>query len=715
MKLVIVESPAKAKTISRYLGKDYKVAASMGHIMDLPKSKLGVDVEKDYEPKYTTIRGKGKIIRDLKKKLPKNKKNVYLALDSDREGEAIAAHVAEALKLEDPKRIVFHEITKDAILKAIDTPGEINKNLVEAQKARRILDRLVGYKLSELLWQKIWYGLSAGRVQSVATRFIVEREREREAFDPEEYWKVFAYLLTEDQVNLEAELSKKNDKKYVPGSGDEIKKLEKALQGSDWTISEVVEEDKKQNPSAPFTTATLQRLANSYLGYSTKRTMSVAQQLYEGIDIKGKGHVGLITYMRTDSTALANQAVKGIRKYVEETYGSEYIPSKSRKYKTKSRMAQEAHEAIRPTDFTLPPEKIKGSLNKSQFKLYKLIWERAVACQMNPLKYKTFSISVEAKDEGGDKYLFDLRVHTVTFDGFAKVIGSRLLKTQSGSYEQLSKLEKGMPLELDRLETEQKFTKPPARYTEASLVKTLEKHGIGRPSTYANIISTIQSRGYVDREGKYLFPTDVGRVVNDFLVDHFGQIVDYDFTSEVEEDLDEVAMGDMEWVPVVDKVYKPLEETIEEKKDAVDKKDVVILGEAEEKCPECGGKMVIRLGRNGKFLSCADFPKCKGMLSIDGKTPEESLDKEKYVIPGKCEECDGKMILKTGKYGTFWACENYPDCKFTLPMLLKEECPECGEALVERKGRWGKMFIGCSGYPDCKYIKKDKKKDKKED
>jgi DNA topoisomerase-1 len=713
VKLVIVESPAKAKTISRYLGDDFEVAATMGHVKDLPKSKLNVDVENDYEPTYHVIRGKGKILKELKKKLPKSKKDVYLALDSDREGEAIAAHVAQELKLKDPKRIVFHEITKNALLEAVKNPGQINDNLVDAQKARRILDRLVGYRLSELLWEKIWYGLSAGRVQSVATRFIVERERERRAFKPEEYWKVFAHLLTKEQVKLEAKLSKKNKKKYVPGSKDEIDKLKKDLDKADWKVNDVETKDKKQNPSAPFTTATLQRLANSYLGYSTKKTMAVAQQLYEGINVKGKGHVGLITYMRTDSIALANQAIKGIRKFVKNEYGEKYIPKKPRHYKTKSKTAQEAHEAIRPTDFTLSPKKLKKSLNKSQYKLYKLIWDRAVGCQMSPLRYKTFKISVKANSPNDDNYIFKLRVHTVTFDGFARVTGSRLLKTQSGSFDELSKIKKGSMLDLEKLETEQKFTKPRARYTEASLVKALEKHGIGRPSTYATIISTIQSRGYVQRDGKYLFPTDVGEVVTDFLVDHFGQIVDYDFTSEIEEDLDDIALGDKEWVPVIDKVYDPLSDKIDKKKESVKKEDVVILGDSDEKCPKCGGKMVVRLGRNGKFLSCADFPKCKGMLGMDGKTPEESLDKEKYLIPQKCEKCDGKMVLKTGKYGKFWACENYPDCKFTLPMLLKEDCPECGEKLVERKGRWGKKFIGCSGYPDCKYIKKKKKKGKK--
>lgn len=708
MKLLVVESPAKAKTIKKYLGKDFEVAATMGHIKDLPKSKLGVDVENDYETNYRVIKGKKKTISKIKKVLPDKDSDVYLALDPDREGEAIAAHVAEELKLDKPNRVVFHEITKDAVKDAVDNPKSIDENLVDAQKARRILDRLVGYKLSELLWKKIWYGLSAGRVQSVATRLIVERERERQAFDPEEYWNVFANLVSEKENKFQAKLHSKDGDKFVPANQEEIDGLLKDLEGAEWSVEKIESKDKKKGALPPFITSTLQRTANNYLGFTAKSTMAVAQQLYQGISIKGKGQTGLITYMRTDSTNLASQAVKSMRKLIKKDFGEEYVPEKPNYFRTKSRVAQEAHEAIRPTDVTLRPDDIKDSLDSRQYKLYKLIWNRAVGCQMAPMKYKDMKITVLADSKKDSKYTFQLKAQDVIFDGYAKVVGSRLLKKDE-NVQIVSDLEEGEDLECKKIDTEQKFTKPRARYSEATLVKTLEKYGIGRPSTYANIISTIQARGYVGKEGKYLFPTDVGFVVNDFLVDHFEDIVDYDFTSEIEEDLDNIAEGQKDWVPIVDKLYTPFSKTLKKKDKEVKKEDVVILGESDAKCPECGGEMVVRIGRYGKFLSCAKFPECKGMLSLEGKSMKEEADESKYVIPDKCEECGEEMVLKRGKYGKFWACSSYPDCKNTMPMLLKEKCPECGENLVERKGKWGKTFTGCSGYPDCKYIKKKKK------
>ncbi len=708
MKLVIVESPAKAKTIKRYLGKGFSVAATVGHIKDLPKSKLGVDVEKKYKPDYQVMPGKKKVISKLRKKIPRNDQNVYIACDPDREGEAIAKHVAEVFKLKKPHRVVFHEITKDAVNDAIENPRTINMDLVNAQKARRILDRLVGYKLSELLWRKIWYGLSAGRVQSVATRLIVEREREREEFKPEEYWELFANCLTDDKQDFRAEFKKRDGKKYVPGSKKEVDDLLKDVKDSDWSIKDVETKKRKQNAPPPFTTAKLQQLANNYLGYSASRTMQLAQQLYQGIDVKEKGHVGLITYMRTDSVNLAKQAINAIRKFVKGKLSDKYVPEKPNYFKAKSRLAQEAHEAIRPTHFDLPPEKVKDSLSPQQYKLYKLIWDRAVSCQMKPMEYNAITAEIETVGKSGKKYTFVLKGTEVTFDGYAKVAGSSLLNKEDA--QQVSGLEPGEDVKCKKIDTEQKFTKPKARYTEATLVKELEKHGIGRPSTYASIISTIQNRGYVDKDGRYLLPTDVGFVVTDFLMEHFDQIVDYDFTSEVEENLDNIAEGKEKWVEVVDDVYKPFDKTLEKKKKEVDKKDVVILGDSDKKCPECGGKMVVRLGRNGKFLSCAKFPECKGMLGMDGKKPSETLDYKKYEKAEKCPDCGAKMVLKTGKYGKFWACSKYPDCKGTAPLLLKEKCPECGSNLVERKGKWGKFFTGCSGYPKCKYIKKTKKK-----
>lgn len=707
MKLVIVESPAKAKTIKKYLGKGFNVAATMGHVMDLPKNDLAVDVDKNYKAKYEVIKDKKKIVRELKKLVPQKSTDVYLAMDPDREGEAIAAHVAEVLKLEKPNRVVFHEITKKAILEAIDNPGDVNKYLVEAQKTRRILDRLVGYKLSGLLWKKIWYGLSAGRVQSVTTKLIVEREKERDAFESVEFWEIDAHLREEKKKGDEfvARFVKKDGKKFVPGSKGDSGEVVKNLEDADWKVEEVSTKKKQQKPSPPFTTATLQRLANSYLGYSTKRTMQLAQQLYQGVRISGRGRIGLITYMRTDSTVLAGQAIDAIRKYIKSVHGKEYLPAKPVLYKTRSRLAQEAHEAIRPTFFDLPPAKVKESLSSQQYKLYELIWNRAVSCQMNPMEYNSVRVDIDASCKSGTVYRFHLEGHEVLFDGFAKVAGSRLL-TKDDTVQRISGVKEGDVLECIKIDTEQKFTKPKARYTEATLVRALEKYGIGRPSTYATIITTIQSRGYVGKEGRYLYPTDVGIVVTNFLIEHFSRIVDYDFTSEIEEDLDGVAQGEIKWVPVLDKVYKPFEKTLKKKDKEVKKEDVVILGESKFKCPVCKGKMVERLGRNGKFLSCAKFPECKGMLGIDGKTEEESFDDKKYLPSKPCEKCDGKMKLKSGRFGKFWACEKYPDCKSTAPLLLKEKCPECGEPLVERKGKWGKSFTGCSGYPDCKYIKK---------
>ncbi len=712
MNLVIVESPAKSKTIGKYLGKDYKITATMGHIMDLPKSKLGVDVEHNYKPDYEVMKDKQKVVRELRKLVKQNDHNIYLALDPDREGEAIAANVVEALKLKKAQRIVFHEITKDAILEAIKNPREVNADLVDAQKARRVLDRLVGYKLSELLWKKIWYGLSAGRVQSVATRLIVERERERLAFKPEEFWDILAKLETEDKKKFTAKLAQKNGKKYLPGNDKDAHDVESVLKKADWKVAKVVTKESSRHAFPPYTTSTLQQAANNYLGYGASRTMQLAQQLYQGVNIKGKGHVGLITYMRTDSTNLSAQAVKAARDYILSNFGDKYLPAEPNFYKTKSRLAQEAHEAIRPTDFTLTPEEVKDSLTPQQLKLYRLIWNRGLGSQMTPMQYNTLEVDIDA-NSGKDTYTFKVKGYDLLFDGFAKVVGSAILREDDVA-ENLSGIKEGDKLDCKDLELKQNFTKPRARYTEATLVKALESHGIGRPSTYATIISTIQNRGYVGKDGRYLFPTDVGFVVTDFLVKHFNDIVDYDFTSEIEEELDEIAEGKLKWVPVVDKVYVPFSKDLVKKGKEVKKEDVVILGNSDIKCPNCGGKMVERLGRNGRFLSCAKFPECKGMLGIDGKPMEQEVDLKLYEKPGPCEKCGGEMVVKSGKYGKFLACKNYPDCKSTAPLLLKEVCPECGSHLVEKRGRWGKSFIGCSGYPKCKYIKKVPKADNNE-
>jgi DNA topoisomerase-1 len=696
--LLVVESPAKAKTINKYLGKDYKVMATVGHIIDLPKSDLAVDVENDYEPNFVTIRGKGKVIKELKSALPKDG-DVYLAMDPDREGEAIAWHVKNALKLKKPRRVTFNEITKEAVQDAVKKPGDIDENLVEAQKARRVLDRLVGYKLSELIWKKIWYGLSAGRVQSVALRLIVEKEEDREAFDPEEYWNFSVLVKDEKKNELKAELKSKDGKKYVPSTGKEVKELEKTLGDSNYKVVEVEQKEVKRHPYPPLTTSKMQQSANIAFGYTSKKTMSLAQILYQA---------GYITYMRTDSTNLSKKAIGQIRDLIKDKYGDKYLPEKPKYYKTKSRNAQEAHEAIRPTNFNVTKEEIKKEFSSAHAKVYDLIWRRAVSSQMNPKKAKVLTVKISPKDVNKPEYIFSLGGEMILFAGFRKALGGG--KKQE-DLAQISQIEKGDELKKIKFNKEQKFTQPPSRYTEASLVKKLEKLGIGRPSTYATIISTIQSRGYVQREAKSLLPTEVGRVVTNFLRDNFERLVDYKYTAKVEDQLDDIAKDKVDYVPFIDSQYKPLIKEIKKADKEVDKEDVVILGKAkDEKCPECGADMVIRIGRYGKFLSCSKFPECKGMKDISGG--EEDLDLKKYYKPEKCPKCGAKMVLKNGKYGRFWACEKYPDCKTTMPMLLNEKCPECGERLVERKGKWGKMFIGCSGYPDCKYIKKDKKKRK---
>jgi len=695
--LLIVESPAKAKTINKYLGKDFIVKATVGHIIDLPKSNLSVDVENGYEPEFTTIRGKGKIITTLKK-AAKDKSSVYLAMDPDREGEAIAWHTKNALKLKKPKRVTFHEITEEAVQKAMKNPTEIDENLVQAQIARRVLDRIVGYKISELVWKKIWYGLSAGRVQSVALRLIVEKEEEREIFVPEEFWTFFIDMKDQTEKILRAKLSKKDDKKYIPSNEKEVLDLEKTLGSSDYKVTSVKKTEKKKHAYPPFKTSTLQQSANNVLGFSAKRTMGIAQALYQA------GH---ITYMRTDSVFLSNKAIKEIRSMVQKKYGEEYLPEKPNFYKTKSKSAQEAHEAIRPAHFDVEREEIEKKMGTPEAKLYDLIYRRAVSSQMIEKKVEVVSVELQPVDVKNPEYVFSLGAEKVLFDGFRKVLGSGFKEKEE--LQEIEKIKEGDILKKEAFVKEQKFTTPPARFTEASLVKKLEALGIGRPSTYASIIGTIQTRGYVEREAKALFPTEIGRVVCHFLKKNFSRMMDYQYTADVEDQLDMIASGKIKYEPFIDAEYKPLIKEIEEADKNVKKEDVVILGDSKEKCPVCKGEMVVRLGKYGKFLSCKKFPECKGMTDIDGG--EENLDFEKYARPEECPKCKGELVLKTGKYGKFWACKKYPECKGTVPLLLNEKCPECESNLVERKSKWGKMFIGCSGYPDCKYIKKEKKKE----
>ncbi|NLZ24629.1 type I DNA topoisomerase [Candidatus Dojkabacteria bacterium] len=694
--LLIVESPAKAKTINRYLGSDYKVVATVGHVIDLPKSQLGVDVDNGYEPEFEVIYGKGKVLKDLKKALPKDG-NTYLAMDPDREGEAIAWHIKEHLKIKGAKRVSFHEITKEAIEEAIKKPTSIDEHLVEAQKARRVLDRLFGYKLSQLLWEKIWYGLSAGRVQSVALRLVVEREEEREKFKPEEYWEFFVHVQREKE-ELRIKLIKRDGKKYVPNSEKEINSIKKILGESKYKVVDIVKKEIKRNPYPPYTTSTLQQSGNNVLGYSAKRTMALAQSLYQS---------GYITYMRTDSVFLSEKAIKSIRKIIPEKYGKEYLPASPKYYKNRSKNVQEAHEAIRPSDFSLTYKEIKTKVGTPEAKLYDLIWKRAVSSQMEQKRVENLTIYLEPEGELPNIYTFSVGAQKTLFDGFRVVYGKE--KDSDELLQEISGVKKDDIFKKKKFETEQKFTQPPSRYTEATLVKKLESLGIGRPSTYASTIATILQRSYVLKESRFLLPTDIGRVVTHLLKEKFSDLVDYEYTANVENRLDKIANGKLEYIPFLDREYKPLMKNIQKAMKEVSKEDVVILSKSDKKCPECGSGMVVRLGRYGKFLSCSRFPDCKGMKDLEGG--QDSLDYKKYLKVEKCPECGSKMILKNSKYGLFWACERYPDCKGTQPLLLKEECPECGKHLVERRSKWGKSFIGCSGYPNCKYIKKEKKKD----
>lgn len=696
MNLVIVESPSKAKTIEKYLGKGYKVMSTVGHIIDLPKSKISVDIDNDFEPKWTTIKGKAPVIKKLKAQSDKSD-IVYLAMDPDREGEAIAWHTQNALKLKDPKRIVFHEITKKAVNEAIKKPRTVDDNLVSAQIARRVLDRLVGYQVSEVLWKKIWYGLSAGRVQSVALRLIVEREREILAFDPKEYWEMFANIFNSDKKDgVVAKLARKNGKKIVPKDEKEVTAIEKDVKNKEFKVVEIKRREVKKHAYPPFTTSTMQQSAYNGLSFTAKRTMALAQRLYQA---------GYITYMRTDSVNLAAEAIEKARKQIEIKHGKEYLPEKPNYYKNKSRNAQEAHEAIRPTDFAVPSTKVKEDLGSAEAKLYNLIHSRALASQMNERIAESLSVKIDVKGKSGDVYQFTVGAEKVLFEGFRKVL--KTSKKDKGAVQEIEDIKEGEIFDLKEFKNDQKFTKPKARYTDASLVKTLESYGVGRPSTYASIISTVQDRGYVVKDGRNLKPTDVGMVVSDFLLVNFDRLVNYEYTADVENKLDDIAEGSYEYVPFIKAEYAPLVKEIKLADKNVKKEDVVILEDSDEKCPKCKGAMVVRLGRYGRFLSCAKFPECNGILSLDGG--EENLDYDKYKKPVECPKDGAKMILKNGKYGQFWACENYPDCKSTLPMLLNQVCPECGSDLVERRSKWGRLFVGCSGYPDCKYIQKKPK------
>ena len=702
--VIIVESPAKARTLKKFLGAKYTVKASMGHIRDLPKKTLSIDVDNDFEPTYEISPDKLKIVKELKTLVNKYPDTmVWLAPDEDREGESIAWHLVYALGIKKGhfKRIAFHEVTKTAILEALENPRAIDANRVHAQQARRVLDRLVGYKLSPLLWSKIRAGLSAGRVQSVAVRLIVEKEREIEAFKSEEYWDINCDLKVK-KGEFKAELSKIKGKKAEVKNKKQADKIVQDLNKADYEINKIVKKGAKRHPAAPFITSTLQQEASRKLGFSVKQTMVVAQQLYEGME-HGKEHTGLITYMRTDSYNLSNEFLKKVPKVIEKLYGKEYCLTKPRVFTKKAKGAQEAHEAIRITHPEKTPKDLKEHLDPQQYKLYKLIWERTIACQMPDAELDTTSITVRANKD----YELNAKGQIIKNPGFMKVYVEGTDHPDDALSDKdklLPKMDEGETCELVKINPEQKFTQPPHRYTEASLVKKLEAEGIGRPSTYAPTISTITTRGYIEKkEDKKLYPMEIGIIVNDFLVKHFADIVDYQFTANMEEKLDDIAHGELKWQSVIKEFYDPFIKNVEEKKKSVKKEDI-IHEKTDEKCDLCGAPMIVKFGRNGKFLSCSKYPECKNAKPMKAdQEKEEELQKE--FKDEKCDKCGGQMVVKNGRFGEFLACENYPKCKTTktLSHSLNVKCPECGSEIVEKRTKRGKVFYGCSDYPKCKF------------
>jgi DNA topoisomerase-1 len=737
--LVIVESPAKAKTIHKYLGPDFEVKASMGHIRDLPSKGLNVDIENDFEPTYDIMPGKKRTVTALKAAV-KNCDELYLATDLDREGEAIAWHLAQLLGFPEEKtyRVIFNAITHNSIKHAFAQPGRLDMDKVMAQQARRILDRIVGYQISPLLWKKVTRGLSAGRVQSIAVKIIVEKEKEIRSFEPQEYWLIPAVFTTDLQNDysrqwldfmqtsskndkpptlaeqskwlsehnaFKAELYKIDDKEFKASGKEQAEPVFNALKQAKFKLTDLQTKQSVSQPSAPFITSTLQQAAANRLGFATKRTMRVAQQLYEGIDLGSMGSLGLITYMRTDSTHLSSEAIKEVRRYIEKHLGPDYLPGQTRFYASK-KTAQQAHEAIRPTDVDLTPDDIKPFLTDEQYKLYNIIWRRFVACQMTPAKWNVTNLDISAQTAAGCcRYRTTGRIQV--FDGFTKIWSI------TSNEQELPSMEVGQPLAVVDIKAEQHFTKPPARFTEAALVKALEKEGIGRPSTYATIISTIQERGYVEQKEKKFYATDIGEVVTEKLCEYFPKIMDIAFTRYMEEQLDKIEEQHLDWIGVLRDFYGPFKESLETAQ-AEMKHAKAEVTPSEYQCPTCGNQLVYRFGKNGKFLSCSTYPDCTFACPCDkdGKMIEEKVSEH------KCPKCGKPMVYKSGRFGPFLGCSDYPECKTTLK-LDKEgnvlppkppaeptgiKCHKCktGE-LVIRQGKKG-PFMGCNRFPKCRTI-----------
>lgn len=690
--LVIVESPAKAKTIQKYLGSGYEVIASMGHVRDLPKSKMGVDTEHDFQPQYIDMKGKEDVIRELKKRAKKCDR-VYLATDPDREGEAISWHIAQMLKLDmnADNRVAFNEITKTGVKTGMSTPHKIDVDLVNAQQARRILDRLVGYELSPFLWKKVKRGLSAGRVQSVAVRLVVDREEEIRRFVPKEYWSIDAkFIAPGSRKVFDAALALVDGAKPEISDKNAADALLSRLENAEYTVKSVKKRVTKKQPAPPFITSTLQQEASRKLGFSAKRTMKAAQELYEGVDVQGVGAVGLITYMRTDSLRISDEAKAAAAQYIETVYGKSYLPSEPRNYKSKNN-AQDAHEAIRPSTSELTPDRVKSSLTSDQFKLYKLIWERFIASQMANALLDTVSADIEANG-----CIFRASGYSVKFDGFMALYEETSDNTDENK-KMLPELTAGDRLKLKSIGGNQHFTQPPARYTEASLIKALEENGIGRPSTYAPTITTITSRRYVEHEGKALKPTNLGEVITELMKDHFKKIVDAKFTADMENNLDEVEHGSKNWVSTLHEFYDDFSKTLKKAEEAMDGKRVKVPDEETDiVCELCGRNMVIKYSKYGKFIACPGFPECKNTKKIVTETE------------GECPRCGKKMLLKKSKKGrSFYGCEGFPDCNFmTWNVPVGEKCPQCGKSLFMKGGKSGRLVCENEG---CGYERELKK------
>ncbi|MBI5815529.1 MAG: type I DNA topoisomerase [Nitrospinae bacterium] len=704
--LVVVESPAKATTLKRYLGKDMDVLASMGHIKNLPKSKLGVDIENGYKPEFVTIKGKAKVLKELKD-AAKRVDTIYLAPDPDREGEAIAAHLADEIGGKGKKiyRVLFNEITKKAVQAAINNPGEIDTDKVNAQMARRILDRLVGYKISPLLWEKVRKGLSAGRVQSVALRIIVERENEIKAFVAKEYWTIEGSAQSKTPPPFEVKLAQYKGEKIEIDNGERAEEAVNAIRAAALVISKVEKKERRRNPFAPFITSTLQQDASKKLRYNAKRTMSVAQKLYEGMNIGDEGPTGLITYMRTDSTRISEEAVAEARKFVLREYGQDYLPAQPNIYRT-SKSAQDAHEAIRPTSVERTPESVKKFLGKEDLALYELIWKRFVACQMAQAVFDVTGVDITAGD-----YTLRATGSIMKFAGFLKVYEETREQTNGEAVDDQDKrlpadLAEGQTVNLADIKPLQHFTQPPPRYTEASLIRELEEKGIGRPSTYAGIVSVIQEREYCSIEDRKLVPAELGMLVSGLLVENFPDILNVEFTAQMEGELDQVEEGKKRWTSALDDFYRPFEADLEKAK----KNMRNVKAEAEKTdhvCDKCGKPMVIKFGRFGRFLACSGYPECKNTMKLDKDgsavaKPEAPPDEPTDL---KCEKCGSPMVIKTGRFGRYIACARYPECKTTKQIGIGVKCPRegCGGELVRKRTKTGKNFYGCGNYPKCDF------------